>query len=97
MQTIIDVLNLLKEIELIEKINNDIIEKLCHARLQRCLEFEVCSRSKLIEALNIVDKNNVCFLTDDCQVVLNRVRPLREINSLSNQSKHFADDKDSEN
>ena len=54
-----------KELDFVDKLDNDYLEKLVEVKKMMVTEFEVYITSKMIDALNIIDEKKLSDVTND--------------------------------
>ena len=86
-----DVLCFLNELDFVDKLDNDCLEKLLEVKRMMVREFEDYNMPKMIHALNIIDEIQLSNVTNDLDCRLERTDSLRSVNFYLISLKHFVD------
>ena len=89
-----DVLCFLNELDFVDKIDNDYLEKLVEIRKMLVREFEDYNISKMINASNIIDEIELTDVTNDLDHRLERTESLRSVIFYLIGFKHLVDTND---
>ena len=79
METLKDVLCFLNELDFVNKLDNDSLEKLVEVKRMTVREFEDYNMPKMIHALNIIDEIQLSKVTNDLDYRLERTNFLRSV------------------
>ena len=86
-----DVLCFLNELDFVDKLDNDCLEKLLEVKRMMVREFEDYNMPKMIHALNIIDEIQLSNVTNDLDCRLERTDSLRSVTFYLISLKHFVD------
>ena len=79
METLKDVLCFLTELNFVDKLDNDCLEKLVEVKRIMVRDFEDYNMPKVIHALNIIDEIQLSNVTNDLDYCLERTDYLRSV------------------
>ena len=91
MNTVNDILCCLNMIEFTDRANDDHFEKLRCVKRRLVVEFEDYIVFRLTYVLNINDENNVLFLTNELDDIMDKTFTLRANILFLNSFEHFVD------
>ena len=94
METMKDELCFLNELDFVDKLDNDWLDRLVEVKKTMIREFVDYNIPKMIHALNIIDEVQLSNVTDDLDYCLERTDSLRSNIFYIISYKHFVDNKD---